>query len=36
MMACKMAVQINVGRQRRGIIRRINEIINGIEPEAQN
>ena len=36
MLACKMAVQINVGRQRRGIIRRMNEIINGIEPEAQN
>ena len=36
MLACKMAVQINVARQRRGIIRRMNEIINGIEPEAQN
>ena len=34
MMACKMAVQINVGRQRRGIIRRMNEIINGFEPDA--
>ncbi len=33
-LACKMAVQINVGRQRRGIIRRMNEIINGIEPET--
>ena len=30
---CKFADQINAGRQRRGLIKRINDIINGEDPE---